>query len=84
MQLNKPLMSCFGAEEPRHRLTRPGVGSGGILHLGVVGTWEVPTLVKALCALLPKNGAAYVNTDPEYFDLLWLGAEIKAKRLTPH
>lgn len=43
-----------------------------------------PMLVKSLCAILPKNGATYVNTNPEYFDLLWLGAEIKAKHLTPH
>lgn len=42
-------------------------------------TWEVPTLVSLLCAILPKNGAPYVSTNPEYFDRPWLGAEIKAK-----
>ena len=47
-------------------------------------TCQVPTLVKSLCAILPKNGATYVNTNPECFDLLWLGAEIKARHLTPH
>ena len=47
-------------------------------------TWEVPTLVSLLCAILPKNGAPYVSTNPEYFDRAWLGAEIKAKCLTPH
>lgn len=71
-------MPCFGTDEPKHRHTRLGVGSRGVLPC------QVPTLVKSLCAILPKNGATYVNTNPEYFDLLWLGAEIKGKRLTPH
>lgn len=44
----------------------------------------MPTLVKSLGATLPKNGATYVNPNPEYFDRPWRGAEIKAKRLTPH
>lgn len=71
-------MSCFGADEPRHRLMRLGVGMEGCY------TWEVPALVWLLGAILPKNGATYVSTNPQYFDRPWLGAEIKAKCLTPH
>lgn len=51
---------------------------------GATYPWEVPTLAQSLSAILPKNGATYVNTNPESFDRPQLGAEIKAKRLPPH
>lgn len=45
---------------------------------------DVPTPVKSPCAVLPKNGATYISTNPEYFDCPWLRAEIKTKHLNSH